>query len=84
VVRTAKDVGVVEVAIRDAGPGLRAGTHELVFDPFYSTKPTGMGMGLSIVRSIIRLHDGSISAINNPTGGATFRFVLPSAEAAAS
>ena len=79
-VRTSKEEGLAHVAIRDAGPGLRAGTHELVFDPFYTTKPTGMGMGLSIVRSIIRLHDGSISAVDNPTGGATFRFALPSAD----
>jgi signal transduction histidine kinase len=69
--------------VRDGGPGLRDGTHEVVFDPFFTTKPSGMGMGLAIVRSIIRLHDGSVSATNNPTGGATFRFELPAAEASA-
>jgi C4-dicarboxylate-specific signal transduction histidine kinase len=83
VVRTARTASTVEVSVRDAGPGLRADASELVFDPFYTTKPNGMGMGLSIVRSIIRAHDGAISATNNPTGGATFHFELPAADVAA-
>jgi C4-dicarboxylate-specific signal transduction histidine kinase len=80
VVRTASADGRVRVAVRDAGPGLRHGTQDLVFEPFYTTKPTGMGMGLAIVRSIIRAHEGAIAAVNNPTGGATFEIALPAAD----
>ena len=62
--------------------GIRAGTpktapQELVFEPFYTRKPTGLGMGLSIVRLIIEAHGGVIGVTNNPTCGATFYFTLP-------
>jgi signal transduction histidine kinase/integral membrane sensor domain MASE1 len=67
----------VQVAVDDAGPGLSPGVENLMFEPFYTTKPHGMGMGLAIARSIIELHRGMISAGNNPTGGATLRFSLP-------
>jgi signal transduction histidine kinase len=50
-----------------------------VFDHFYSTKDSGMGMGLTIVRSIIETHGGTISAENMPDGGARFSFQLPAA-----
>jgi two-component system sensor kinase FixL len=65
------------VSVRDAGIGLHAGTQELVFEPFYTTKPAGMGMGLAIARSIIEAHGGNIWAANNPARGATFHFTLP-------
>jgi PAS domain S-box-containing protein len=67
----------VQMSVQDTGPGLRAGTQELVFEPFYTTKPAGMGMGLAITRSIIEAHGGVIWASNNPTCGATFHFALP-------
>jgi two-component system sensor kinase FixL len=67
----------VHVSVQATGPGLRDGTQELVLEPFYTTKPTGMGMGLSISRSIIEAHGGVIWVANNPTGGATFHFTLP-------
>ena len=67
----------VQVSVQDTGPGLRDGTQELVFEPFYTTKPAGMGMGLAIARSIIEAHGGVIWASNNPTRGATFHFALP-------
>ncbi len=67
----------VQVSVDDAGPGLSPGAEDLIFEPFYTTKPHGMGMGLAIARSIIELHRGVISAANNPTGGATLRFSLP-------
>jgi signal transduction histidine kinase len=67
------------VFVQDAGPGLRSGTQELVFEPFYTTKPAGMGMGLAIARSIIEAHEGAIWAVNNPTRGAAFHFTLPGA-----
>ena len=82
-VRTAKSAETVCVAVCDAGPGIRDGANELIFEPFYTTKPAGMGMGLSIVRSILRAHDGAIAATNNPGGGSTFAFTLPLASAGA-
>jgi signal transduction histidine kinase/ABC-type uncharacterized transport system substrate-binding protein len=68
---------VVEVAVSDHGHGLSAHDLERAFDPFYTTKQEGLGMGLSICRAIIRAHGGSLSAENNEHGGATFRFALP-------
>ena len=65
------------VSVRDTGIGLREGAEDLVFEPFYTTKPTGIGMGLAIVRSIVDAHGGSIWAQNNATGGASFSFSLP-------
>jgi two-component system, LuxR family, sensor kinase FixL len=65
------------VSVRDAGPGLAPGTHDLVFQPFYTTKPAGMGMGLAISRSIIEAHGGLIWVTDNPMGGTTFHFALP-------
>jgi signal transduction histidine kinase len=67
----------VQVSVQDTGPGLRAGTQELIFEPFYTTKPAGMGMGLAITRSIIEAHGGVIWASNTPICGATFSFTLP-------
>ena len=61
----------------DTGPGLLAGAEETVFEPFYTTKKDGMGMGLSIVRSILESHGGSIRASNIDRGGAIFEFTLP-------
>ena len=61
----------------DNGPGLPAAAEETVFDPFYTTKKNGMGMGLSIVRSILESHGGSIRAVNHERGGAVFEFTLP-------
>ena len=66
-----------EVFVEDSGPGLRPGTEGLIFDQFYTTKRSGMGMGLSIARSIVHAHGGEIWARNRPTGGATFQFALP-------
>src|SRR3989441_800075 len=71
----------VHVSVQDAGPGLRDGIQDLVFEPFYTTKPTGMGMGLSIARSNVVAHAGLIWATNNPDYGATFHFALPLASA---
>jgi two-component system sensor kinase FixL len=68
---------LVAISVRDSGPGLRAGTEEIVFEPFYTTKSGGMGMGLSIVRSIIEAHGGSIYAKNDTNGGMIVEFQLP-------
>jgi signal transduction histidine kinase/integral membrane sensor domain MASE1 len=66
----------VHVAVQDAGIGVAEGTEAHIFEPFYTTKPGGMGMGLSIARSIVEAYGGHIWATNNTTGGATFHFTL--------
>jgi PAS domain S-box-containing protein len=72
---------MVEVAVHDGGGGLDEGKLEQIFEPFYTTKPTGMGMGLAICRSILEVHGGRLWAANNPDRGATFCFTLPVNEA---
>jgi predicted ATPase/signal transduction histidine kinase len=67
----------VLVAVRDSGIGLDAESMERVFDAFYTTKPDGMGMGLSICRSIIEAHGGRLWPAVNGDYGATFQFTLP-------
>jgi signal transduction histidine kinase len=80
-VRTrATDGRTVQLSVQDTGTGFREGTQDVAFEPFYTTKPAGMGMGLSIARSIIEAHGGTIRALNNPTGGATVEFDLPVAK----
>ena len=69
----------VLVAVRDSGPGIDPGHLDRVFDAFYTTKSSGVGMGLSICRSIINTHDGRLWADVNASGGALFQFTLPSA-----
>jgi PAS domain S-box-containing protein len=71
------DAGGVRVAVADSGPGLAAGAPDQVFAPFYTTKPSGLGLGLSICRSIIEAHDGRLWASANATRGAVFQFTLP-------
>jgi C4-dicarboxylate-specific signal transduction histidine kinase len=68
---------VVRVAIHDTGPGLEPGKIGNIFDPFYTTKSNGMGMGLAISRSIIEAHDGRVWAEANTPHGAIFQFTLP-------
>jgi signal transduction histidine kinase len=70
---------IAEVTVRDFGPGLPKDRPDKVFDHFFSTKQTGMGMGLTIVRSIIEMHRGKITGENAPEGGACFSFQLPAA-----
>ena len=69
--------GIIEVAVRDQGRGIPTNAADQLFEPFYTTKGEGLGMGLSICRSIIRAHGGRLWAENNAEGGATFYFTLP-------
>lgn len=66
-----------EIIVSDTGTGLGTGDPKHIFDPFYTTKPHGMGMGLAIVRTIVEAHRGQISAENLPSGGALFTVRLP-------
>lgn len=74
---------MVLVSIADSGPGLASEVADQLFQPFVTTKEKGMGLGLSICRSIIDSHGGKIWTTPNPDGGVTFAFTLPTAEAPA-
>jgi PAS domain S-box-containing protein len=77
-ISTAKtDPEGVLVAVRDSGPGLAPESIERLFESFYTTKPAGLGMGLSICRSIIEAHHGRLWATSNTPRGAVFQFTLP-------
>jgi PAS domain S-box-containing protein len=79
-ISTEHDHTGVLVAVRDCGPGIDATHLERVFEPFYTTKSGGTGMGLSICRSIIDAHGGRLWAEANDPRGAVFQFTLPDAE----
>jgi C4-dicarboxylate-specific signal transduction histidine kinase len=72
-------IGGVLVAVRDSGPGIDPKYLDRVFDAFYTTKSSGVGMGLSICRSIIDAHGGQLGVDANTPQGAVFRFTLPGA-----
>lgn len=67
----------VHISVRDRGTGLPAQLDGQLFSPFATTKPNGLGIGLTIVRTIVDAHGGAIEATNNPDGGATFQLTLP-------
>jgi signal transduction histidine kinase len=74
------DDSFVEISVSDRGPGISADALEKVFDPFFTTKAAGMGMGLSIARTIVQAHGGRVWAENRDTGGAIFKLTLPLAK----
>jgi C4-dicarboxylate-specific signal transduction histidine kinase len=67
----------LQLTVADNGPGIAAGLLEKVFDSFFTTKPHGLGFGLSVSRAIIAAHGGRIEAANHAGGGAEFRITLP-------
>jgi signal transduction histidine kinase len=71
------DAHGVLVSVTDCGVGISAKDADQLFNPFFTTKSGGMGMGLSICRSIIEAHGGRLWATANVSRGATFQFVLP-------
>jgi signal transduction histidine kinase len=71
------EVRAVAVRIRDNGPGIEPRIHERLFEPFVSSKETGMGLGLSISRRLVEAHGGTMSGENASGGGAMFAFTLP-------
>lgn len=69
--------GMAKVSVFDTGPGFHPGVKEQLFRPFVTTKRTGMGVGLSICRTIVEAHGGKIWAEDNPEGGAIMHFTIP-------
>lgn len=72
-----QDDKTINICIKDTGIGLTLGVIDKLFEPYYTTKPMGMGMGLAICRSIIEAHGGSLEAVNNQDSGCSFNFTLP-------
>ena len=85
IIRTNSSDGAdVLIEVQDSGTGIPPEKLESIFDPFITSKPEGLGMGLSICRTIVERHGGKIWAANNPDRGATFSITLPTARASES
>ena len=74
---TSLDGDRVKLSVRDVGVGFARGDAERLFQPFYTTKSSGMGIGLSVSRSIVERHHGSLWGEPNDGPGATFSFAIP-------
>jgi C4-dicarboxylate-specific signal transduction histidine kinase len=75
--------GMVEITVADSGPGLPDPVRTRLFQPFVTTKPDGMGVGLSVSHAIVEAHGGEMHARNAAEGGAVFHFTIPGPEATA-
>ena len=73
--------GRIEIAVCDSGPGVPDELRERIFEPFYTTRPEGTGLGLAVARQIVEAHGGEIAVSNNAGGGACFAVRLPAARA---
>jgi two-component system, NtrC family, sensor histidine kinase HydH len=78
IVRTAIDADQLIVEVFDNGPGIPPENRQRVFDPFFTTRERGVGLGLTVVQQIVRSHGGNITVHEGPSGGACFRFYFPS------
>jgi signal transduction histidine kinase len=78
VVSMAKDQHAFRLSIRDNGPGIQEEAKEKIFAPFFTTKATGMGIGLAICRSTLEARGGELNAANHPDGGAVFEMIMQS------
>ncbi len=76
-IRLAPEESRVRVTVSDNGPGIPPGAVERIFEPYFTTKHRGMGLGLAVVRKVIEEHGGRVTAANRPEGGACFTLVLP-------
>jgi two-component system sensor kinase FixL len=83
-IRTEVQAAAIEFSVSDTGTGLSAHMDGKLFTPFVTTKAEGTGIGLTIARTIVDAHGGTIDAHNNPAGGATFTVILPRDKAAKS
>lgn len=81
-VRTERDGAMIRISVADTGPGLPDDVRGRMFQPFVTTKPTGMGVGLSVCRTIVEAHGGEIGAEDADGGGTVFRFTVPAADPA--
>jgi two-component system sensor histidine kinase DctS len=72
--------GWVEFSVTDQGSGIDAAVAEQLFTPFFTTKAEGMGLGLSLCRTVVEQHGGHMDHFPNPAGGTVFRFTLPVAQ----
>ena len=75
--RDTQDPDYVRISVSDNGPGIDLGQSEKIFEPFYTTKSQGTGLGLAVVSSVAGAHQGRVEANNNPHGGAIFSMLLP-------
>ena len=67
----------VAISVRDQGPGIEPEDLDKIFNPFYTTKDAGTGLGLSVVYQIVNQHGGVVTAVRNPEGGMTFSLTIP-------
>jgi len=74
---TSAEAGQVVLGVRDTGPGFGGKVPDRLWEPFYTTKPTHLGMGLPICRRIVEAHGGEIAALDLPEGGVLMRVALP-------
>ena len=65
--------------VRDRGPGIPPEELERIFEPFSTTRPTGTGLGLAVAQRIVQMHGGTLTAADDPGGGASFRLAIPRA-----
>jgi two-component system, LuxR family, sensor kinase FixL len=75
--RVIPEQGMAEVIVADTGPGIAPELADRLFQPFVTTKATGMGLGLSICREIVEAHHGRLTAVPGASGGAVFHVMLP-------
>jgi len=76
-VETGTENGFARILVTDSGPGIAPDKIEDVFNPFFTTKPTGVGLGLAMVSKFVDSHGGTITVESEPADGARFRILLP-------
>jgi C4-dicarboxylate-specific signal transduction histidine kinase len=76
-IASAQETGMIRLCVADGGPGIPAEAVDKLFEPFWSTKAEGMGIGLAVCRSIVAAHHGTLDVANAPDGGAVFCVRLP-------